>query len=1189
MQKESFFKKVYFSLLISASLFLAGCELFTTDINAFLEYYTGTAAIVSEQLPELSGIASNGLRCVNSNEDQTVNFMIRNPQQYEGLRVDYAFKNEDIQNYVNFNQQYKPVCSESEDTLSLSVTFPKEFLQKLEMGNVKDPTTGEILKDLSGTITVSHPTVLDLEFESYDFSLMVDTAPERVRGACFQMNDKITVADRKYVVCFNVKKLQGSVHEKDTRNLYIGEKHWTFSGNLNNLQDENPEIDNGTLTLTKPTLYNLDGTASSFEILGSDYIPVYFITNVIPAKDTREYSYIIRLVDDDSLLSKAVVSNKSDQLKMPVLSVENGKTYSADSETELYELILNHTRGTWHFDENEENPALRKKDGLPCREVPYITYSVKKSDGSVIFKGTKQAPVSISIPTGKNYSVEAYAICNGYVDSDPIATTTFNISRSNNYYVSGDGNDTYGTGSKKHPYKTISKCAQNILEQQSLFNAKDEYNIYLLTDLISEGSSTTNTFDNLAITGSSTGSSYEVNLIGLGNQKVIDGSNYTGCLTVEMDEASKVCIKNICFQNSNGTGLCISNYNDALGVELENCSVINNHRLGIDNAAGGVTGEFILSNVTVTGNGKNQTSSTGGILYSGKILKIKGKNVITDNYSNNGSGSVPFNLDINKFNNFQKAITIIGSLKDSKIGITTIATPDIGAPVDFTKDYSLYNSGIAPSTIFYSDKDYGVVWTDIDNQTGEACIGVNGSGFGSDLNEEILIQADSEYCYYKRSRNINLRAYVCSSDGSKTEFTSQQYDASSFSSIITVFGETVVPAQSGTRIAIPATLNEMKYFIKVTLKYNGKMHTANLPLECIESVEGLESAPASGTWYVASAVGMNTLSKWTEAGNSLEGVTFILSKDVTLDNTFTPIGKNDDNGYFKGIFNGNNHIVKGLNVASTNGDYGALFGFVAGNAFIKNVTVEGTSEAAGIIGRVADGNVTVQNCVNKATVSKSSADFYQLGGIVAEVNDGNLSILDCVNEGNISGAKYIGGIIGYFAGNRLIIRNCINKGTLTESNNNMPVGGIVGQLSSCSTETRIYNNCNIGTISVTGTTGGIIGKNTKIYCYLQNNFNAYSYMNYGLFGNTVYGVGNNCIYNYYSSSYAGNNSGAAYKVSLNGSVYSTVLSVTVNSHSSSTDLITLLNYWVDDANEQEGSAIYKRWYCDASGNISFGE
>ena len=309
------------------------------------------------------------------------------------------------------------------------------------------------------------------------------------------------------------------------------------------------------------------------------------------------------------------------------------------------------------------------------------------------------------------------------------------------------------------------------------------------------------------------------------------------------------------------------------------------------------------------------------------------------------------------------------------------------------------------------------------------------------------------------------------------------------------------------------------------------------------------------------------------SGNTYEGKYVYLTNDITLDSSeeWEPIGKAeqtigleiDDKRHtpFKGIFDGNKHSIKSININTTNKGQG-LFGLVVGGT-IKNLSIgesiiKGGAAVGGIVGYMRnDGTIT--NCSSNSTVSGTSfvagivgfcnkncyISYNENKGIINNTGDytggivgnfgNNSDIFRCHNSGTITGTRFVGGIIGSGSTNANI-SEVYNDGEITGSTDKKGdgTGGIAG---------RIYNNVNInnsyntGNVSSEGSNskvGGIVGylnQGTIINCYNIGEITGNT--NGPIFGNSI--GENNTISNCFSlgDSFNYENLGNAFKEDTN--------------------------------------------------------
>lgn len=210
-------------------------------------------------------------------------------------------------------------------------------------------------------------------------------------------------------------------------------------------------------------------------------------------------------------------------------------------------------------------------------------------------------------------------------------------------------------------------------------------------------------------------------------------------------------------------------------------------------------------------------------------------------------------------------------------------------------------------------------------------------------------------------------------------------------------------------------------------------------------------------------------------------LTIYLANDIDMtDISMAPIGTQSI--IFTGTFDGQGYEISNFTI-SADSRYRALFGYVS-NATIKNVilsgSISGGAQAGGIVSHVEDGNVTVDNCYNKASVT-SSATY--AGGIAALVRNAagvSLTVSNCTNTGAIEATGNVGGLVGG-ALYTTSITNSRNTGTVTATAGTTAngCGGLVGIVKNQSA--TISGAINNGAVAAGACTGaGIIGAIEKV-------------------------------------------------------------------------------------------------------------
>ena len=240
------------------------------------------------------------------------------------------------------------------------------------------------------------------------------------------------------------------------------------------------------------------------------------------------------------------------------------------------------------------------------------------------------------------------------------------------------------------------------------------------------------------------------------------------------------------------------------------------------------------------------------------------------------------------------------------------------------------------------------------------------------------------------------------------------------------------------------------------------------------------------------------------SGNTYEGWYVYLANDLTLDisEEWKPIGyypmestepTDEDNKQFKGIFDGGNHTIEGLNINTTDKAQG-LFGLVNGGS-IYNVRIGSENNytvgmaSAALVGYLYNGNI--YNCINESDINSTGSYTGGIAGFVSE----NSVVEQCSNYGNIiSNGNTVGGIIGQFVNS--IISKCINTGTIKGGSS---VGGINGY-STSSIIQECVNTGNINTLndSFSGGISGLIRNTTINSCYNTGNINSATWWSGGI-------------------------------------------------------------------------------------------
>lgn len=238
-----------------------------------------------------------------------------------------------------------------------------------------------------------------------------------------------------------------------------------------------------------------------------------------------------------------------------------------------------------------------------------------------------------------------------------------------------------------------------------------------------------------------------------------------------------------------------------------------------------------------------------------------------------------------------------------------------------------------------------------------------------------------------------------------------------------------------------------------------------VPAEDEETQEQQEPAPETPVSRSARSGGTDSaptaINDADDFKNMVAGGSYKLTADITVTAPYA--------NEFTGTFDGNGHTVT-LEITASTANVG-LFSKLAGGAVVKNVitagSISGKVNNVGGIAGTADGNVTIENCKNTASIKGGKG----AGGILgySEPGSGFVTISSCANMGSVSGTrKQVGGIAGNVVGTH-IIRNCYNQGDISDG------AGILGR----GTKGVLVENCY--TVGSVETNGAIIAVSSSSY------------------------------------------------------------------------------------------------------------
>jgi len=302
-------------------------------------------------------------------------------------------------------------------------------------------------------------------------------------------------------------------------------------------------------------------------------------------------------------------------------------------------------------------------------------------------------------------------------------------------------------------------------------------------------------------------------------------------------------------------------------------------------------------------------------------------------------------------------------------------------------------------------------------------------------------------------------------------------------------------AKAGTSPLTETAMKSGDSFVNWDFENTWEMGTGDYTYPVLTDVQ-YKGATTSETFPISTA------EEFAQIANAPEG-NYILTEDITLPSTYVPFG-------FAGVFDGNGKTItvsidKGIEATADGSSNGAaLFSYVYGSdVVIKNLTVDGSvkgyNAVAGIVGAIGKldttysavdtaitGAVTIENCVNKATITSGR---YPVGGIVGDayvgvggksvtikgctnygtivagytrrggiagLTNATVHITECANYGDVNGTGDIGGIVGLAYGS---VTKCVNAG-------NISVGGIAGAFAGSGDVSDLFNIGAVGTAGI---------------------------------------------------------------------------------------------------------------------------
>lgn len=244
--------------------------------------------------------------------------------------------------------------------------------------------------------------------------------------------------------------------------------------------------------------------------------------------------------------------------------------------------------------------------------------------------------------------------------------------------------------------------------------------------------------------------------------------------------------------------------------------------------------------------------------------------------------------------------------------------------------------------------------------------------------------------------------------------------------------------------------------------------TWHLPI--LNRTEGFQgNGDESSPYLISSAEDLAYLSYRVKHGETFGDKYFKQTRPIDLlDNIWLPIGTDNSQRAFKGVYDGQGFLISNLKTIDVVDAYGnqiysnvGLFGF-CNSAILKNINivsgnVYGYENVGSLVGVAHTG--LIENCRSGVKIVG-----YDSCGMIGRGED--VKVVGCFNYGNITGEYNLGGIIGFYNGtitteNFIAIENSFSKSNISGE---MYIGGILG----CA-------NASVIRIAACGYMGDIVG------------------------------------------------------------------------------------------------------------------
>ena len=539
--------------------------------------------------------------------------------------------------------------------------------------------------------------------------------------------------------------------------------------------------------------------------------------------------------------------------------------------------------------------------------------------------------------------------------------------------------------------------------------------------------------------------------------------------------------------NYNNVGALVGKIEDGSTSKIDNCivsGVINSTKGSSNTFIGGLVGYVAgtsalvinncLSNVTLTyGNYSYAGGLLGAANYFPGTISVKNAVVLGSITSGKYGGGI-----VGYFNGGSPKLTVnnsyvAGTMSGSKVGAV--------AYCGYLSSYTVELTDFSYDSTNNSDKSFQILPTKQsyeNNYTGS--VNKLSTVELKSLTMDGFAVRDGQFDgypvpVYTKAEPLPLPKITVSAT---VEFTNTE---SGTVTVTNPSGETVAPKEDKTYTLTETgkytyTVTGMEQYKDVNGSFeigkgdDGKTKTIHVSLEYKE-VELKGTGTQEDPILISTASELRTLASKVNNGK-FSNAYVELKNDITVPGSWTPLGRNASSP-FSGHFDGQGHSVT-ITVDDPSLTYFGFFGCLDSRidrdsevsvddqptVTVKNLTVRGSiycSEPGAFVGGIAArarGKVSLENCVNEASISSLARASAGVGGLVGSYDDG---------------ADYVWKNI------RMTVDGCRNTGTInvTGSNTDAMVGGLVGANANC---VQVSSSENTGTVNAPGcTVGGLLG------------------------------------------------------------------------------------------------------------------